>query len=568
MVGKYVAPVEETKDIVIVPGAWEGLHLGAWAWVDGEAGAWYPVVLDNEQLIATIPAAADRLIVATFAEGAELNWDNKINQTPDQVIEACGVLYINSNTPTWCEPGGFVEELYTIAGSGSILGVDWDQTAAINDMVFNAETGIYTLVKENLTLTAFEYQYKVAKDHVWNAGQYPASGNQVLAITEDGIYNITFTFNPAIPLLTAEAEKIQDIVVEKHYLVVGQGMIANGEDWNNDTDINLMTTADEGLTYTLTVNGAELVADASYRYKIVEKGTWNEYFPNIGGDDATFTVEEDGIYTITYTYTVATSQCDVQATKTDELPEARLMDGYYLVGTFSAVEAWTVNDLTEAQRFVEYNSDEFGTYYSLTVDLAEGDQFKVVQVIHDAIVLWMPEGDGNNMVIDANHAGVAKNIYLNIMVDNSWDCSVEPNLYNGYYLLGTMNDWTPSADYMLGVDETCAEGELMLVTTFAENDALKVAYVYNGVATQWYPGEGIDNYVIDANHAGETSIYFRYDGAGGEDWYYGFFYVVPTGHTDIDNVNATIEATKILRDGQILIIKGEKMYNVMGQTIK
>ena len=569
MVGKYVAPVEETKDIVIVPGAWEGLHLGAWAWVDGGVGAWYPVVLDNEQLIATIPAAADRLIVATFEEGAELNWDNKINQTPDQVIDACGVLYINSNTPTWCEQGGFVEELYTIAGSGSILGVDWDQTAAINDMVFNAETGIYTLVKENLTLTAFEYQYKVAKDHVWNAGQYPASGNQVLAITEDGIYHVTFTFNPAIPLLTAEAEKIQDIVVEKHYLVVGQDMIANGEDWNNDTDINLMTTADEGLTYTLTVNGAELVADATYRYKIVEKGTWNEYFPNIGGADASFTVEEDGIYTITYTYTVATSQCDVQATKTADLPAARLTDGYYLVGTFSGVPAWTVDDLTEDQRFVEVLTDEYGTSYSLAANLAVDDSIKIVKIVHDAIVLWMPEGTGNNVVIDANHAGEAKIIHLAVAVTGEWSYYVEPNIQDGFYLLGTMNNWTPSDEYRFGKDATCGENEFILNTTLAIDDQIKVAKVENGVATIWYPDGEDNNYIVDAAHAGEgKAIYFQETYK--EDWaaFGGYFWMGSNEPTAISNTVADAEAVKVLHNGMLLIRKGDKTYNIMGQAVK
>ena len=572
MVGKYVAPVEETKDIVIVPGAWAEYKLGAWAWAGEGQGAWYAVDLENEQLVANVPAAADHIIIATFAADAELDWNNKIEQTENQEIDECGIIYINDGNPTWCqaaEPGD-EPDVYTVAGSVSILGVDWDVTATANDMTYNEETGIYTLVKENLTLSAFSYPYKVVKNHKWGLGQYPANDdNMILVIAEDGIYNITFTFNPATPELTALAEKVGEAQIEKQYLVVGQSMVANGADWNNDTVINLMTTADEGLTYTLTVTGAELVANATYRYKIVEKGSWNEYFPNTG-DDATFSVEADGIYTLTYVYTVATSQCEVQAVKTADLPEARLTDGYYLVGTFSGVDAWTVVDLTEAQRFVLSSTDESGTsYYSLTADLAVDDNIKVVQIIHDEIVLWMPEGEGNNVVVDANHAGEAKNISLEVRANGYWSYNIEPNLYDGYYLVGTMNNWTPVAEYRFSWDETCAEGELALMNvTLEENDALKVAYVENGNINAWYPGEGIADYVIDANHAGETSIYFRYDGQGSADWYYGFFYVIPLSHTDIDNVNAAGEATKILRDGQILIIKGEKMYNVMGQTIK
>jgi hypothetical protein len=35
--------------------------------------------------------------------------------------------------------------------------------------------------------------------------------------------------------------------------------------------------------------------------------------------------------------------------------------------------------------------------------------------------------------------------------------------------------------------------------------------------------------------------------------------------TTIDNTNAEATAVKVLRDGQLLIIKGDKTYNVVGQ---
>lgn len=107
--------------------------------------------------------------------------------------------------------------------------------------------------------------------------------------------------------------------VAANYEVVGASIVANGEGWNNNADANLMTTDDGGATYTLTIEGVTLDAGTNYEYKIVEKGSWTEYFPNnTDGSNATFSVSETGVYTIKYVYTVSTSSCEVQTTKTGE----------------------------------------------------------------------------------------------------------------------------------------------------------------------------------------------------------------------------------------------------------
>ena len=481
----------------------------------------------------------------------------------DEVVtfELIGNFYVDQ-TPV-IEP----EDTYTVAGNNTTLfGSSWDPTDTTNDMTL--VEGIYKWEKSEVALAEGSVQFKVVKDHNWNYGSYPADNYQ-LAIPADGIYTVTITFDPANLTVDATALKTGDAEVEKHYLVVGQAMVANGEDWNNDADINLMTSADEGLTYTLEIADLQLIAGTLYRYKIVEKGSWVEYFPkHVDNSDTCFTVPQDGIYTITYVYTVATSLCEVQAQRTGDLPAARLTDGYYLVGNFSDVPAWSVDGLTDAQRFVEVESDEYGTYYSLTADLAVDDSIKVVKIVHDAIVLWMPEGTGNNVVIDANHAGEAKIIHLAVAVTGEWSYYVEPNIRDGFYLLGSLNNWTPSDEYRFGKDATCGENEFVLNTTLAENDEIKVAKVVNGVATTWYPeGEG-NNYVVDAAHAGEKAIYFQETYK--EDWatFGGYIWIDPNETTAISNTAADAEAVKVLHNGMLLIRKGNKTYNIMGQAVK
>lgn len=142
----------------------------------------------------------------------------------------------------------------------------------------------------------------------------------------------------------------------------------------------------------------------------------------------------------------------------------------------------------------------------------------------------------------------------------------EPVLTNGYYLVGSMNEWAPAAENLFALNPD-NEFEYQLAINLDVNTEIKVVYVENDAIVTWYPAEG-ENYVIDDHHNGATTVYFRPDGQGGEDWFAGYFYIVPTSTVDITNIDANAPAVKILRDGQILIIKGEKMYNAQGQIVK
>ena len=72
----------------------------------------------------------------------------------------------------------------------------------------------------------------------------------------------------------------------------------------------------------------------------------------------------------------------------------------------------------------------------------------------------------------------------------------------GYYIVGTMNNWTLTADdaYKFAVNPE-NEGEFVLHYTLAENDEFKVVKV-EGETTTWYPEGENNNYVVDAAHAG------------------------------------------------------------------
>ncbi len=154
-----------------------------------------------------------------------------------------------------------------------------------------------------------------------------------------------------------------------------------------------------------------------------------------------------------------------------------------------------------------------------------------------------------------------------------WGEYVEPVyvLENGYYLVGNFSGVDAWSVEDLSAEKKFAanpdnEGEYQLAVNFAENDQVKVAYVENDQIIFWYP-KG-DNYTVDHSHAGPTSMYFRPDYF--DDWnaFGGYFYIVPVDHVGVDNVDAAQQAVKMLREGQIMIIRGEHIYTPMGQMIK
>ena len=181
------------------------------------------------------------------------------------------------------------------------------------------------------------------------------------------------------------------------------------------------------------------------------------------------------------------------------------------------------------------------------------------------------DNDGN-IVFALTEAGIVNVIYIAgeepvFKIEGSFvENEPQPIVENGFYLVGSMNEWTAAAAYLFTVNPE-NENEYVLAVNLTEGDELKVKKVEAGQPDVWYPGEG-DNYVVDANHAGATTMYFQVDYK--EEWaaFGGYFYIVPTSTVDITNTNADVKVVKVLRNGQLLIIKGENTYNAQGAVVK
>lgn len=108
----------------------------------------------------------------------------------------------------------------TVAGDNELMGSNWSVTDANNDMTSNGDS-TFTLVKNDVVLSAHEYGYKVAYNHSWDVSFGNAGANAALNIAEAGTYDITFTFNWKTKEVSAVAELQPAVVLADGYYLIG-----------------------------------------------------------------------------------------------------------------------------------------------------------------------------------------------------------------------------------------------------------------------------------------------------------------------------------------------------------
>ena len=156
------------------------------------------------------------------------------------------------------EFGQFVASSYTLCGSAEIFGEADAPTLTDNDMTYDEETGVwsktYKYVSLEVTGEEYGYAYKVAANHAWNGGQYPAgAATMLLHVYQAGVYNLTFTYNPNEETnpLRCEAEYMTPGVPEFAYAsgyftedVLLVGILTSEADYEAGRDVCVLATVD------------------------------------------------------------------------------------------------------------------------------------------------------------------------------------------------------------------------------------------------------------------------------------------------------------------------------------
>ena len=226
------------------------------------------------------------------------------------------------------------------------------------------------------------------------------SGNLTLAADVTGEYTFVWTFATNTLTVTFPEKGVdpdpQPSV--KFYITGNAALVGEEKAWKADA----VAVSEDSYTF-------KALAAGDYQLKVTLKGAWNPAEDVKGFDALTekaegltkdesgnicFTLSEAGDVKVTYTGEVFKLEGKFYVKPVDPQPEV----AYYLVGNMTD---WKVV-ADPPHRFAVNKDNE--SEMKLQFNLAEGDEFKVVKMEGEKQT-WYPEGENNNYVVDAAHAG-------------------------------------------------------------------------------------------------------------------------------------------------------------------
>ena len=232
---------------------------------------------------------------------------------------------------------------------------------------------------------------------------------------------------------------------------------------------------------------------------------------NAWKSDAIAMTEADGVYTHTFTAVQAGAECQLKITN----------------GTWDA--SWGYSNLTTVPAGVTGNNDN-----NIIFTLAEAG---------DVVVTFSAE---------------------KITITGNFKVSDEP-VEIKYVLMGIAGDWNNGIELTANPDN--ANEYVLLGQAITEADAVKVVTLTNGVATAWCGNVDEHSVAHTADDMGNIVL-----AAGTYDFYYkvaeNLIYIGQSSTTAVDKVVLENKATKVIRNGQMYIIREGVMFNVLGQVVE
>ncbi len=208
-------------------------------------------------------------------------------------------------------------------------------------------------------------------------------------------------------------------------------------------------------------------------------------------------------------------------------------------------------------KWQEDNNTPNVIYENQSINLGAGETF-----IYDEVVAGVVGEHGSNgiLVLDFGFAGAGDIIEIFDVVIEEAECPEPPT----YYLVGSMTEWAVMDEYMF-VENAEVAGEYTVEAKLEAGMSILVVGI-SGEDETWYPAGIGKQYVVDAAHSGQKTVYFR--PAGNPDWadFGGYFYIEAT--LGVDNVNADTNAVKFIRNGQVLIRRNGETYNILAEKVE
>lgn len=400
---------------------------------------------------------------------------------------------------------------YTVAGSSAaIFSTAWDVEIEANNMTL--DEGLYKFEKSNVELPSGTVAFKVVKDKDWNQA-WPAD-NYELNIPAAGIYSIAITFDPSNTgsEVSAVATKTGDATIASSAKMIGS--------WNNWGEATNFTLAANELSASGTIH----LNAGNYEFKIVVNdgdyrgnGYWfHREFTGVegissDGSNMSITADVSGDYTFTWTF--ATNAISI------EFPEL----------------SWT-------EVRTGLNTSE---YYTMCLNK------KVVYVRGASIWRVVSKAQNGSDVILEDVEGVldAGRPYI-------------------FYATADKLEAVYEGD---AVGAPLTEGNNGLVGSFSKAQIEKDANNYIIYNNELYLVNSDNVYVGDNRaylHMAAVPEYVSASPAPGRRRITMGVHGEQTA-TGVDNVQGdNVQCTKVLVNGQLFILRGEKMYDATGKLVK
>ena len=449
------------------------------------------------------------------------------------------------------------EDIYIVAGSEELCGTVWDGTDHNNKMTDNGD-GTYSKTFTNVAAMN-GYQFKVAKNgEEWYGDE--AGNNITFNVTT--ACDVTITFNATTFKSTVTGTGVQAYVfnVEK-VIAVGNGAGAwlNDAAWDPNADVNKMTEVADKV-YEITFDNVPV--GEGYMVKFVTNGSWTD---NFGGFFEASGKESDAMYNsgnITFNLEKAgTVKLRLDLSKFDyatrtgakfvvTLPGSEPAElTYFMKHPWGGGEwAWKPMAKNTEKKFAMTDGDGEVAEYGWIVNGKWGN---------NGVSINAKEDDTNSKWIAKPHTTfnpqLGEDCRFIYFPQTSDDVIVIPERVTNAEVSFDPAPGEYTGPLTVRVKYNNLPGEISNITYFLNNNNDELLYddAKGIVLTESTNLVAFVNFT-DGN---VLSVVGKY------------VITMPTGVNDI-TTTATTKVQKVIENGQVLIIKDGKKYNLLGNQVK